>query len=192
MPRNLNRNKNCVVLLNNIRSNENVGSIFRTADASGVSKIFLIGYTPVPIDRFGRVNKALAKSALGAEKSVEWEKVKTLSVAIKKLQNYFAHSHAENPAEFSALARASRARKIPSYNNSGAFKIIGVEQSPKSKNYKTFKYGENVAFVFGNEVTGLSKKDLGKCDDAVEIPMKGEKESLNVSVSAGIILYNLV
>ena len=66
-----------VVILNNIRSNENVGSIFRTCDAVGVSKIILCGYTPAPVDRFGRENKGLVKASLGAEKFVEWKKKKT-------------------------------------------------------------------------------------------------------------------
>ena len=169
------KNRNIVVILNNIRSNENVGSIFRTADAAGVSKIYLCGYTPAPIDRFERVNKALAKSALGAEKSIEWEKVKTLSNAIKKSENYFFQSQL--------------LRKSPSKNN---FQILGIEQSTDSKNYKKYKYAENVALILGNEVTGLSKKDLEKCDAVVEIPMKGEKESLNVSVAAGVILFQLI
>ena len=76
-----------VVILNNIRSNENVGSVFRTADATGVSKIFLVGYTPAPTDRFGRENKGLTKASLGAEKFVEWEKAENLKEAIKKLNN---------------------------------------------------------------------------------------------------------
>lgn len=148
-----------VVILNNIRSNQNVGSIFRTSDAAGVEKIFLAGYTPAPLDKFGRVNNALVKSALGAEKSVEWEKVKSLKKAIEQLGNDFL--------------------------------VVAVEQDEKSKNYKSFKYPGNVALVFGNEVTGLSKKDLTLCDAVVEIPMKGKKESLNVSVTAGVILFSV-
>lgn len=146
------------VILNNIRSNENVGSIFRTADAAGVDKIYLCGYTPAPVDRFSRVNKALAKASLGAEKFVEWEKAKNLKSLISNLKTE-------------------------------KFKIIGVEQSPKSKNYKLLSTNANLAFVFGNEVKGLSKKDLSLCDQIVEIPMKGKKESLNVAVTAGIVLF---
>ena len=77
-----------IVILNDIRSSENVGSIFRTADAAGISKIILAGYTPAPIDRFGRENRGLAKAALGAEKFVEWEKVETLREAIKNMKNF--------------------------------------------------------------------------------------------------------
>lgn len=154
---------NLNLILNNIRSNENVGSIFRTADAAGVSKIFLVGYTPSPIDRFGRKNKALSKAALGAEEFVQWEKVSALKKVIQRWK--------EEKME--------------------RFKIIGVEQSPKSKDYKLLSADCNLALVFGNEVTGLSKKDLELCDEIVEIPMKGRKESLNVAVSAGIVLFGL-
>ena len=76
-----------VVILNNIRSNENVGSIFRTADGAGVSKIILCGYTPAPLDRFGRENKGLVKASLGAEKSVVWEKFENLKEAIKNARS---------------------------------------------------------------------------------------------------------
>ncbi|HEY4515988.1 MAG TPA: TrmH family RNA methyltransferase [Candidatus Paceibacterota bacterium] len=157
---------NTVLILNNIRSNENVGSIFRTADAAGVSKIYLCGYTPAPIDRFGRKNKALSKSALGAEEFVGWEKLTSLKKLIQRLKE-------------EKMERLGKQK----------FKIVAVEQSEYSKNYKKIKYPKNVAFVFGNEVTGLSKKDLEMCDEIVEIPMKGKKESLNVAVAVGIVLF---
>ena len=79
--------KEIIVILNSIRSNENVGSIFRTCDAVGVSKIILCGYTPAPIDRFGRENRGLTKASLGAEKFVKWEKVESLKSAIYQLKN---------------------------------------------------------------------------------------------------------
>jgi 23S rRNA (guanosine2251-2'-O)-methyltransferase len=157
-----------VVILNNVRSNENVGAIFRTADATGVSKIILCGYTPAPTDRFGRENKGLTKASLGAEKSVEWDKAKNLKEAVKKLRNC---SSSEN------------------------FAIIGIEQDKKSINYLEIKNkikNKNLAVVFGNEVDGLSKADLKLCDFVAELPMKGLKESLNVSVCAGVVLYSLI
>ena len=154
-----------VLILNNIRSNENVGSIFRTADAAGVSKIVLCGYTPMPLDRFGRENKKLSKVSLGAEKFVEWEKAESLKSASEKLRK-------DN------------------------FKIIGVEQDKKAIDYKKIKRrvvgSQYLALVFGNEVRGLSKEDLGLCDLVIEIPMKGKKESLNVSVAVGIVLYEIL
>lgn len=75
-----------ILILNNIRSVENVGAMFRTADAGGIDKIFLVGYTPAPVDRFGRKRNDLAKSALGAEEFVVWESVKTILPLIKKLK----------------------------------------------------------------------------------------------------------
>ena len=78
--------KETIIILDNIRSVHNVGSIFRTSDALGVNKIFLCGCTPTPKDRFGRERKDLAKVALGAEKSIEWEYFKTTEEAVKKLK----------------------------------------------------------------------------------------------------------
>lgn len=176
------KNINRVVILNNIRSSENVGSIFRTADAAGVSKIMLCGYTPAPIDRFGRENKMLTKASLGAEKFVKWEKAENLSEAIKSLKNYSYGSQ---------MLRISRLQ-----NNSSAWKVIGIEQDKKAIDYRKLgdKLGTNsrVALVFGNEVEGLSKEDLKLCDMVAEIPMHGKKESLNVAVCAGIALYSLI
>jgi tRNA G18 (ribose-2'-O)-methylase SpoU len=177
MPKKINRNINKVVILNNIRSNENVGSIFRTSDGAGVSKIFLVGYTPAPIDKFGRKNKAIAKTALGAEEIIEWEKVATLKGVIAKLKKYSLRSQ---------LLHKSRSKNI--------FSVVAVEQSDKSIDYKKLSKiinpKSNVAFIFGNEVTGIPDRELKLCDAVVEIPMRGEKESLNVAVSAGIILFN--
>lgn len=173
------KNINRVVVLNNIRSNENVGSIFRTCDAAGVSKIILCGYTPVPIDRFGRENKGLTKASLGAEKFVEWEKAENLFQAIQNLKNHFVRSQ---------LLRKSRYQ-----NNFSDFKIIGIEQDKKAINYKKIKdiKIKNIALVFGNEVDGLSKEDLKFCDLVAELPMLGHKESLNVAVCVGVVLYSL-
>lgn len=148
------------VILHNIRSAHNVGSIFRTADAAGVKKIYLTGYTPTPVDRFGRVQKEIAKTALGAEKYIEWEYKKEIGSVIQKLQG----------------------KKCS---------VVAVEQAPHSKSFQVFKPVKNTVFVFGNEVRGLSKQVLEKCDEIIEIPMRGKKESLNVAVSAGIILFGV-
>jgi len=156
-------NNESVVVLHNIRSVYNVGAVFRTADAVGVSKIYLTGYTPTPLDRFERERKDVAKSALGAQKSVPWEYAKNISTVIKKLKK-------EN------------------------FEIIAVEQSENSIDYKTLKLRarQKIAFLFGNEVRGVSKQLLEKCNKIIEIPMRGEKESLNVSVSAGVVLFRVL
>ena len=170
-----NRPAVCAVL-DDIRSSHNVGSIFRTADALNVGKIYLAGYTPAPKDKFGRANKEIAKVALGAERTVDWEVAKNTSGLIKKLK-------AEN------------------------YKIVAVEQHPTASDYKKFKlqgisssktkselperFGRAV-FVFGNEVSGLSEKILSVCDEIIQIPMRGKKESLNVSVAFGVALSRIL
>jgi len=154
-----------ILILNNIRSNENVGSIFRTSDATGVSKIILCGYTPAPVDRFGRENRGLTKASLGAEKNIKWEKVESINLIIEKLKKE-------------------------------EFKIIGIEQDKAAIDYRKIKQqvasSQHLAIVFGNEVGGLSKEDLKLCDIVAELPMLGRKESLNVSVCAGVVLYSLI
>lgn len=149
-----------VVILDNIRSVYNVGSIFRTSDALAVDKIFLCGCTPTPTDRFGRARKDLAKVALGAEKDIAWEYCRDTKQIIKKLKKE-------------------------------GFQIIAVEQDKKSTDFKKIKPKYPAAIVMGNEVEGIDKKILDLCDVIVEIPMKGKKESLNVSVSFGIAGYEI-
>ncbi|MEK7509858.1 MAG: RNA methyltransferase [Patescibacteria group bacterium] len=149
------------VLLHNVRSAHNVGSIFRTADAAGVERIFLTGYTPTPRDRFGRTNKELAKTALGAEQYLPWEYARTPKTFLKKLKK-----------------EGSR--------------VVGVEQDVWAVNYRTYTATTPTVFIFGNEVRGLSRALRGACDVLIEIPMRGKKESLNVSVAAGVILFSCI
>jgi len=149
------------LILHNIRSAYNVGSIFRTADACGISKIFLTGYTPTPLDNFGREVKTISKTALGSEKSIEWEYFSQPSIIIRKLKK----------------------KRV---------EIIAVEQDKKSIDYKKIKIKKSTAFVLGNEVRGLSKQLLTQCDQIAEVPMQGKKESLNVSVTAGVILFRIL
>lgn len=146
------------LVLPNIRSAYNVGSLFRTADAAGVSRVFLAGYTPRPLDRFGRADKTLHKTALGAELSVPWE-------------------HHREPAK---LLRALK---------DDDWRIVGIEQDARAIDYRKPLRGDKVAFVLGNEVRGLSPALRNLCDELREIPMHGKKESLNVSVAAGIVLF---
>ena len=94
------------IILHNIRSAQNVGAIFRTADAVGVEKIYLTGYTPAPLDRFGRTDSKIAKTALGAEKSIPWESCKSVGALIKRLKKNGVHIalpccrfHGKNNAE---------------------------------------------------------------------------------------------
>lgn len=150
-----------VVILDNIRSVYNVGSIFRTSDALGVDKIYLCGVTPAPTDRFGRARQDLAKVALGAEKDIAWEHISDIKEIIKKLKKE-------------------------------KFQIIAVEQDKKSVDFKKVKAKNKVVIVMGTEVTGIDKKTLALCDVIAEIPMVGNKESLNVSVSFGIAGYQIL
>jgi|SRR5579859_1733326 len=158
------------LVLHNIRSVYNVGSIFRTADAAGVSKIFLTGYTPTPIDRFGRARPDLSKVALGAEKHIAWEYLKNPYAAMVKLRNegFF----------IIALEQDSRAISL--------FDLRGRTEARQDLAM------DKMALVLGNEVRGVSKALLAKCGRIVEIPMRGKKESLNVSVAAGVALFTLL
>jgi len=152
------------VLLHNIRSTHNVGSIFRTADAAGISKIYLSGYTPQPIDRFGRPVMELAKVALGGEGSVAWEYQEDPLEIIKKFKKEHAHKS----------------------------QIIALEQSGKSVDYKEVKPEFPMLFIVGNEVDGVPQEILAECDVIAEIDMKGKKESLNVGVSFGIAIFRIL
>lgn len=189
-------NINRVVILNNVRSSENVGSIFRTADTAGVKKIILCGYTPAPLDRFGRENKRLAKASLGAEKFVEWEKQDSLSDAIAVLENSFSSLSTDKSLLAFSSARPVGLRKARSEKNFPKLIVVAIEQDKNSIDYRKIKEklsdeSQTIALVFGNEVDGLSKEDLSLCDLVAEIPMHGKKESLNVSVSVGVVLFSL-
>lgn len=153
-----------VVILNNIRSLHNVGSIFRTADAAGVEKIYLCGITPEPVDRFGKIRPQLEKVSLGAEKTVSWEKTKSAAALIGKLKK----------RGYKIFAIEQSNKSIPYYrakiNKAGA---------------------KNLALVLGNEVRGLPPAVLKKSDRILEIPMRGKKESINVAVAFGIVAFHL-
>lgn len=155
------KKKENILILHDIRSIQNVGAMFRTADAVGVNKIYLTGYTPTPLDRFGRKRKDLEKSALGAEEFVIWEQVKNITTLLSKLKK-------EN------------------------YLIVGIEQAGNSIDYKKVKLKGKNAFIVGAEVTGIPKNILKKCDVIAEIPMHGKKESLNVSVALGVVLFSFL
>lgn len=156
-----NKSKQNILILHDIRSVENVGAMFRTADAAGIDKIYLTGYTPTPLDRFGRKRRDLAKSALGAEEFVAWEQKKSISTLLTKLKKE-------------------------------KFQIIAIEQDENSIDYKKLKAKIKNVFIVGTEVTGIPKNILKKCDLIAEIPMRGKKESLNVSVACGIVLFRML
>ncbi len=155
-------NHNVTAVLYNIRSAHNVGSMFRTADAAGINKIYLCGYTPIPEPRGKkRGSDKIAKTALGAEKSVSWEYVPRVGKLLDKLTDE-------------------------------GIQIIALEQAKGSKGVFKFKPKRSLALVVGNEVKGLPVSILKRVDDIVEIPMRGKKESLNVSVAFGIAAYALI
>ncbi len=153
-----------VAILANVRSMFNVGSIFRTADAAGMEKLYLAGITPAPVDRFGGIRPQFAKVSLGAENTVPWEKISTAAKAIDRLKK-------------------------------SGYKIWAVEQSRQSTPYYRVNIknpASKIALLVGNEVTGVSPALLRKCDRILEIPMRGSKESLNVAVAFGIVVFGLL
>jgi tRNA G18 (ribose-2'-O)-methylase SpoU len=157
------------VILHDIRSTHNVGAILRTCDGFGVSKVYIGGYTPYPhIDGdtrlphiYEKLTKDIAKTALGAENTVEIELYKDLELLISELHK----------------------KEVL---------VIALEQSPTSVNLSTFtKPSSDIALLLGREVEGIDEAYLSLCDYSIELPMKGKKESFNVSVAAGIALYAL-
>jgi tRNA G18 (ribose-2'-O)-methylase SpoU len=147
------------LILYNIRSTYNVGAILRTADGAGVARVYCTGYTPTPLDRFGRKRKDIAKVALGAEDTMPWDYVEEVRVCIRELKEK-------------------------------GVQVVAVEQHAQSVPYSTFAVKKPTAFVVGEEVHGIPSEILAECDVIVEIPMWGNKESLNVSVATGIVLYH--
>jgi tRNA G18 (ribose-2'-O)-methylase SpoU len=145
-----------VVVLDNIRSCNNIGSVFRTSDALLVEKIYLCGITATP------PNKEIHKTALDAEKSMAWEYFEKTEDAVARLQN-------------------------------NEYKVYAIEQVENSILLPDFfpETGEKVAVVFGNEVKGVQQKVVNICNGSIEIPQFGTKHSFNVSVSAGIVLWDL-
>jgi len=145
-----------VIVLDNIRSLHNVGSLFRTADAFNIEAIFLCGITATPPHR------EIHRTALGATESVAWEYYSTSLAAIKTLKKK-------------------------------GYQIVVIEQTDESIPLSkiTFESEARLALVFGNEINGVSEEVLGYADVAVEIHQYGTKHSLNIAVSAGIVIWEL-
>lgn len=150
------KKKPVVVVLDNIRSCHNIGSVFRTCDALLIEKIFLCGITATP------PNKEIHKAALDAEKSVAWEYVANTEDAVTLLS--------EHGYKVYAIEQVSNSIMLPDFSLSG---------------------NEKLALVFGNEVKGVQQHVIDLCDGAIEIPQFGTKHSFNVSVSAGIVLWEI-
>ena len=143
-----------IILLDSIRSMQNVGAIFRNADGSGFEKLILTGYCPCP------PRSDISKTALGAESFIDWEYFSDAEKVVKKLKEE-------------------------------GYKIYSVELDKKSVDYtELFKEKEdNVCLIMWNEISWVSKELLYLSDKIVIIPMRGKKESLNVSVAAWIVMY---
>jgi 23S rRNA (guanosine2251-2'-O)-methyltransferase len=145
-----------IVVLENIRSAYNVGSVFRTADAFLLEAIYICGYTAFP------PHKEIKKTALGADETVEWKHFKKVGDALHALKEK-------------------------------GYRVFSVEQAEKSIPLQKLDYqGGRIAVVFGNEVSGVEQDTIMACDGCIEIPQLGMKHSLNVSVAAGVVLWELV
>jgi 23S rRNA (guanosine2251-2'-O)-methyltransferase len=155
-----------ILIAHNIRSTHNVGSIFRTAEGFGVTKIILSGFTPYPTTSNDtrlphereKLTRQIHKTALGAETLVPFEYASKPDLTQLRQQGY---------------------------------RVVGLEQDDTSVPLGSYTPPHKVALVLGEEVDGIPPELLSECEDIVEIPMHGEKESFNVSVAAGIALYAL-
>lgn len=155
-----------ILLIHNIRSSHNVGSILRTAEAFGIKEIYFSGYSPYPSlsddTRLPHIREKIAKNisktALGAEKHLKIDRF-------------------DEPP-------------IDNLRNKG-YKIVALEQHPSSLNIRSYKPSTKIALLLGEEVHGIEPDLLSRCDEIIEIPMQGKKESFNVSVATGIALYQL-
>jgi len=141
-----------ILIADNVRSLHNIGSLFRSCECFGIDMLLLCGISATP------PRKEITKTALGAEKDVNWKYFKTTENAI-------------------TFAKEQKC------------KIIGIELTEKSKALHKYKVPENYALIVGHEVMGVDENILETCDDIVEIPMKGIKTSLNVSVATGVALH---
>lgn len=148
-----------IVVLENIRSAYNVGSVFRTADAFLLNSIYLCGYTAYP------PHKEIKKTALGADETINWKRFVTAKEAIEDLR-------------------------------SDGYEILAIEQAENSTILNKYQFADKpdkkIALIFGNEVTGVEQSTIEICDGCIEIPQMGMKHSLNVSVAAGIVLWEVV
>ena len=140
------------ILVENVRSVHNVGSIFRSADGFGAEKIYLTGYTAYP------PRQDLHKTALGAEDAVSWE-------------------YEENPVRMAKLIKKN------------GIALVLIEQTHDSRSIYEMNFKFPLCFIVGNEVNGVSEELASEADFHVELPMRGIKQSLNVSVATGVVGY---
>lgn len=156
-----------IVIAHNIRSTHNIGSIFRTCEGFGVKKIIISGYSPYPtIPNDSRLPHIREKLTLQIHKTA---------------------LGAETMVPFEYTSTPDLA-----YLKSNGYRIIALEQNERSINLADYKTPQKAALLLGEEVHGITDDLINQCDDIVEIPMVGRKESFNVSVATGIALYQLV
>lgn len=156
-----------VIILHDIRSTHNVGSLFRTAEGLGVSRIIISGYTPYPKsehdDRLphlaAKIDQQIAKTALGAEKMVSWERWDDAIAGLRRLK-------------------------------ADGFEVIALEQAPTSIKLPDYRPPQKLVLLLGREVEGIEPELLKLCDKIIEIPMFGKKESFNVVQAAAMALYH--
>jgi len=143
------------IVLDNVRSAINVGSVFRTSDAFLIENIILCGITATP------PNKEIRKAALGSTDSVNWKYIKNTTDAVKQLIKDGYH-------------------------------VVGIEQADKSTKLNEFELPKKpIAIILGNEVNGVDQQAIDLCNEVIEIPQFGTKHSLNISVTTGIVIWDL-
>jgi 23S rRNA (guanosine2251-2'-O)-methyltransferase len=160
--------RSIVLIAHNLRSAHNVGSLLRTADGLGVQKVFLTGYTPYPLSAHDerlphlvqKIDRAISKTALGAEKTVSWRHNDDVLTVLNALRD-------------------------------DGYEIIGLEQTPNATALPGLNLQQKVAIIVGREVEGIEPEVLEQCDQVVEIPVLGQKESFNVVQAAAMALYQL-
>lgn len=146
-----------IIILDNVRSQNNVGSVFRTSDAFRIEKIYLCGITSTP------ENREVHKTALGAEDAVDWEYEKDTLTVVGRLKEQ-------------------------------GYQVYSIEQAENTTSLENFSIGlqGKYALVFGNEVKGVQQEVINASDGCIEIPQFGTKHSFNISVTVGIVLWQLI
>lgn len=157
-----------IVIAHNLRSSHNVGSLLRTAEGLCVQRVLLTGYTPYPIHDgdsrlphiAARVDKQIAKTALGAEKMLNWQHIEPIEVVVQGLRDH-------------------------------GYTIAALEQAPDSLKLPEYQAPAKLALIIGREAEGIEPEVLALCDQIIEIPMAGNKESFNVVQAAAMALYQI-
>jgi 23S rRNA (guanosine2251-2'-O)-methyltransferase len=155
--------RSIVLIVHNVRSALNVGALFRTASGAGVSRVYLTGYTPGPASK-GKL---------------------FLTDAQKSLKKTALGAEEEIPYETEDIDACLRKLKKENYS------VVALEQTENSVDYRQLFDGSKIALIVGNEPQGIESEVLSQADRVIEIPMHGQKNSLNVAVAAGIALYSL-